>query len=247
MTQNPPELTTICGSVAQRSSRLLADFAQKQAASLSSAVRDEIGHRQCVHGSLLADGRGPRAPRQHLDEHVGRLHAAVAIDLDEDAGTAGAAGRRAGEGRRALQGRGLVDELRVRLHQAVLPASPPRHIQQAVAEVEGLPPKTEKKVAFFTRQYVDALAPSNFLMTNPQVLRETRATPAAQNLVRGLNNLLADLEKGGGELRVSHDRREGFPARPQRRHHAGQGGLQTTDAAHPVPARPPSRCTSGRW
>ena len=43
MTQNPPELTTICGSVAQRSSRLLADFAQKQAASLSSAVRDEMG------------------------------------------------------------------------------------------------------------------------------------------------------------------------------------------------------------
>src|ERR1044071_3491193 len=43
MTQNPPELTTICGSVAQRSSRLLADFAQPQAASLSSAVRDEMG------------------------------------------------------------------------------------------------------------------------------------------------------------------------------------------------------------
>src|SRR5436305_5299982 len=77
-----------------------------------------------------------------------------------------------------------------------------RNIQDAVAKVEGLPPDSQKKVAFFTRQYVDALAPSNFLMTNPQVLRETLAS-GGQNLVRGLNNLLADIEKGGGKLRIS--------------------------------------------
>jgi polyhydroxyalkanoate synthase len=77
-----------------------------------------------------------------------------------------------------------------------------RHIQHAVSKVEGLPEESEKKVAFFTRQYVDALSPSNFLLTNPQVLRETLAS-GGQNLVRGLNNLLADIEKGGGELRIS--------------------------------------------
>src|SRR6185312_610776 len=77
-----------------------------------------------------------------------------------------------------------------------------RHIQGAVAQVEGLPQESEKKVAFFTRQYVDALSPSNFVMTNPQVLRETLNT-GGQNLVRGLNNLLADIEKGHGELRIS--------------------------------------------
>jgi polyhydroxyalkanoate synthase subunit PhaC len=71
-----------------------------------------------------------------------------------------------------------------------------------VASVDGLSEESEKKVAFFTRQYVDALAPSNFLMTNPQVLRETVAS-GGQNLVRGLNNLLNDLEKGGGKLRIS--------------------------------------------
>src|SRR5207237_6528668 len=86
------------------------------------------------------------------------------------------------------------------IKQSYLIAS--RHIQQAVANVEGLSPESEKKVAFFTRQYVDALAPSNFLMTNPQVLRETLAS-GGQNLVRGLNNLLADIEKGGGKLRIS--------------------------------------------
>src|ERR1700704_172564 len=77
-----------------------------------------------------------------------------------------------------------------------------RHIQHAVSEVQGLPEESEKKVAFFTRQYVDALSPSNFLLTNPQVLRETLAS-GGQNLVRGLNNLLADIEKGGGQLQVS--------------------------------------------
>ena len=77
-----------------------------------------------------------------------------------------------------------------------------RHLQQTIARVEGLPPESEKKIAFFTRQYVDALAPSNFLLTNPQVLRET-VQSGGQNLVRGLNNLLSDLEKGGGELRIS--------------------------------------------
>ncbi|MGA7985533.1 MAG: class I poly(R)-hydroxyalkanoic acid synthase [Burkholderiales bacterium] len=77
-----------------------------------------------------------------------------------------------------------------------------RHIQGAVSNVEGLPEEAQKKVAFFTRQYVDALAPSNFVMTNPQVLRETLAS-GGQNLVRGLNNLLADLEKGDGQLRIS--------------------------------------------
>src|SRR5437773_12229529 len=77
-----------------------------------------------------------------------------------------------------------------------------RHIQGAVSQVGGLPPESERKVAFFTRQYVDALAPSNFLLTNPEVLRETLAS-GGQNLVRGLNNLLSDIEKGGGQLRIS--------------------------------------------
>jgi polyhydroxyalkanoate synthase len=71
-----------------------------------------------------------------------------------------------------------------------------RHIQHAVAGVEGLPADSQKKVAFFTRQYVDALAPSNFALTNPQVLRETVAS-GGQNLLKGLDNLLGDIEKGG--------------------------------------------------
>ena len=76
-----------------------------------------------------------------------------------------------------------------------------RHIHDAVSSVEGLPEDTQNKINFFTRQYVDALSPSNFALTNPQVLRETLQS-GGQNLLRGLNNLLADLERGEGELRI---------------------------------------------
>ena len=77
-----------------------------------------------------------------------------------------------------------------------------RHIHDAVSNVVGLPEETQKKVNFFTRQYIDALAPSNFVLTNPQVLRETLSS-GGRNLVRGLNNLLEDVERGNGQLRIN--------------------------------------------
>jgi polyhydroxyalkanoate synthase len=77
-----------------------------------------------------------------------------------------------------------------------------RWLHDQVGSVDGLPEHTKKKVDFFTRQYIDALAPSNFALTNPEVFRETVAT-GGQNLVRGLNNLLDDIERGNGQLRIS--------------------------------------------
>jgi len=73
-----------------------------------------------------------------------------------------------------------------------------KHLHQAVAGVEGLDQKTAKKVDFYTRQYIDALSPSNFVLTNPEVMRETVAT-GGKNLVKGLSNLLDDLSRGNGE------------------------------------------------
>jgi polyhydroxyalkanoate synthase len=77
-----------------------------------------------------------------------------------------------------------------------------RWLHNAVASVEGLDEQTQKKVDFFTRQYIDALAPSNFALTNPEVFRET-VTSGGQNLVKGLNNLLDDIERGNGQLKIS--------------------------------------------
>ncbi len=77
-----------------------------------------------------------------------------------------------------------------------------RWLHDQVASVDGLDEATKKKVDFFTRQYIDALAPSNFALTNPEVFRETVAS-GGQNLVKGLNNLLDDIERGDGQLRIS--------------------------------------------
>jgi polyhydroxyalkanoate synthase subunit PhaC len=77
-----------------------------------------------------------------------------------------------------------------------------RSIQGAVKEVEGLDERTARKVDFYTRQFVDALAPSNFVLTNPEVLRTTIET-RGENLLNGLKNLLDDLERGKGQLHIS--------------------------------------------
>ena len=78
-----------------------------------------------------------------------------------------------------------------------------RHTHGAMAGVDGLDEATRRKVDFFTRQYIDALAPTNFAMTNPEVLRET-LTSGGRNLLDGLDNLLDDLERGDGSaLRIS--------------------------------------------
>jgi polyhydroxyalkanoate synthase len=84
-----------------------------------------------------------------------------------------------------------------------------RWLQATVNDVEGLDDKTGKKIEFYTRQFVDALAPSNFMMTNPEVLRATMES-GGENLLRGLENLLADLDNGNGRLRIKMSDPEAF-------------------------------------
>jgi polyhydroxyalkanoate synthase len=76
-----------------------------------------------------------------------------------------------------------------------------RYINDVVTHVDGLPPKTAQKIDFYARQFVNALSPSNFVLTNPEVLRKTRES-GGENLIKGLNNLLSDLENGRGNLRI---------------------------------------------
>jgi len=86
------------------------------------------------------------------------------------------------------------------IKQSYLIAS--RHIHESVSNVEGLDANARRKVNFFTRQFVDALSPSNFAVTNPLVLKET-VQSHGQNLLNGFNNLLRDIEKGDGHLKVT--------------------------------------------
>src|ERR1700729_1027334 len=73
--------------------------------------------------------------------------------------------------------------------------------QDLVRNAEGLDPHTRKKAEFYVQQITNALAPSNFVLTNPEVLRETLAS-SGDNLVRGMKMLAEDIEAGHGSLRI---------------------------------------------
>ncbi len=62
--------------------------------------------------------------------------------------------------------------------------------------------RQQRKLEFFTRQMVDALSPGNFAVSNPEVLKATAESKGA-NLVKGMKNLVSDLVKGKGKLKIS--------------------------------------------
>ena len=73
--------------------------------------------------------------------------------------------------------------------------------QELVKNAEGLDSHTRRKAEFYVQQITNALAPSNFVLTNPEVLRQTLAQNG-DNLVRGMNMLAEDIEAGKGTLRI---------------------------------------------
>ena len=66
------------------------------------------------------------------------------------------------------------------------------------AELDG---HTKHKAGFYMRQIANALSPSNFVPTNPELLRETIGS-SGENLVRGMQLLAEDIERGGGDLKI---------------------------------------------
>jgi len=84
-----------------------------------------------------------------------------------------------------------------------------RWLVDQTGQAEGLEPHLAKKVDFFTRQFVDAISPTNFVATNPTVLKETLET-RGENLLKGLQNILSDMERGHGQLRISQTDMEAF-------------------------------------
>jgi polyhydroxyalkanoate synthase subunit PhaC len=199
--QETEELAKVCQQVAERSSRILGEFAQKQTEMLSSAMRDELGVAKAFMDLYARLAASPALLAQaSLSLWLEHLRLAQTAWLKLYGVEVPPVAQPAKGDWRFKDDEWSRNFIYDYIKQSYLISA--RHIQELVAKVKGLPPESERKVAFFTRQFVDALAPSNFLLTNPQVMRETIAS-GGQNLVRGLNNLLADLEKGGGQLRVS--------------------------------------------
>jgi polyhydroxyalkanoate synthase subunit PhaC len=84
-----------------------------------------------------------------------------------------------------------------------------RFFESSVHAVKGIDPHTQHKTEFFTRQFVSALSPTNFVMTNPTVLSATIES-RGENLLKGFRNLVEDLERGGGRLSLKMSDLEAF-------------------------------------
>ena len=76
-------------------------------------------------------------------------------------------------------------------------------------QTDGLDDPSRHKAEFYLRQISSAFSPSNFPLTNPEVVRETFATNAG-NLVRGMSHLVRDMEKSGDLLKISQTDTEAF-------------------------------------
>ena len=82
-------------------------------------------------------------------------------------------------------------------------------IQSIVNNAEGLDPKTAHKVGFYTKQFIDAMSPSNFLMTNPEVIEQTLQSKG-ENLLNGMKNFCKDFDADSGKLRISMTNQDAF-------------------------------------
>jgi polyhydroxyalkanoate synthase len=70
-----------------------------------------------------------------------------------------------------------------------------------VKNAEGLDAHTRKKAEFYVQQFANALSPSNFVLTNPEILRQTLSSNG-DNLARGMKMLAEDIEAGRGNLKI---------------------------------------------
>ncbi|ESZ27894.1 MULTISPECIES: class I poly(R)-hydroxyalkanoic acid synthase [unclassified Mesorhizobium] len=85
------------------------------------------------------------------------------------------------------------------LKQAYLVTS--RWAADLVEHAEGLDEHTRHKAGFYVKQVSNAISPSNFILTNPELFRETVASNG-ENLVRGMKMLAEDIAAGKGDLKL---------------------------------------------
>jgi polyhydroxyalkanoate synthase len=73
--------------------------------------------------------------------------------------------------------------------------------ERLVKNAGGVDETTRKKAEFYVKQIANAVSPSNFVLTNPELLRETLASNG-ENLVRGMHMLSEDIQAGQGTLKI---------------------------------------------
>src|SRR5690606_1608578 len=99
--------------------------------------------------------------------------------------------------------------------------------------------KSAKKVEFYTRQFIDALSPSNFMLTNPDVIEATLQS-RGENLLKGLQNFCKDFDADSGRLRIKMADTEAFELGKNVAVSPGKGSFQhdLMQLNQPAPATP---------
>ncbi|MCP5367416.1 MAG: class I poly(R)-hydroxyalkanoic acid synthase [Hyphomicrobiales bacterium] len=199
---DPSEIASVMSEIAERSQRLVTDFVSKQMENGGMGSSDPLGLTNTfleMTSKMMAD------PSKLMQAQMTLWQDYLNLWQNTTARMLGGDGQ-GGEIKPDRDDRRFRDEAWENnevfnfMKQSYLLTS--RWLYNTVTEVEGLDEKTAKKVEFYTRQFIDALSPTNFAMTNPEVLRAT-VESGGENLINGLNNMLSDMEKGGGQLRIS--------------------------------------------
>ena len=196
---NPADVAKTYAEVAQRASRLLTQYMEKKAKNGVSGPSDEMGVAKAymdLSSRLLANPYKLAQTQMNMMWDYFSLWQGSTLKMF-GMPTAPIAAPDKGDKRfkdEDWEQHFMFDYIK----QSYLIAA--RHLHDTVSDVEGLDETTQTKVNFFTRQYIDALSPSNFAMTNPEVFRETVKSHGL-NLVKGLNNLLQDVDSDG-QLRI---------------------------------------------
>jgi len=194
---DPAELARTYAAIANRSSQLVSEFIARQGQGGVPAFGDELGIAKAFYemmGKLYADpAKFAEMQLKFWQDYLSLWQNSMLRFFGQSAPPVIEPAK---SDRRFRHDDWQSNFLYDYIKQSYLIAA--KHLHQTVASVQGLDDQTAKKVDFYTRQYIDALSPSNFVATNPEVLRETVAS-GGQNLVKGLNNLLEDLESGEGQ------------------------------------------------
>ena len=206
---DPERLRAAMGRVAERSRRIVQAFAERQASGAQAFNPLEPGVVSKTYQTLW----------QHMLADPARLvQAQVSLWQDYAKLWESTARRMAGEeaeplaapepgDRRFKDDAWTENPIYDHIKQSYLLAS--KFMLSTVRETDGLDAHTAQKADFYTRQFIDALAPTNFAATNPEVVRRTVET-GGENLVQGLENMLEDLERGQGRLRIRMTDQEKF-------------------------------------
>lgn len=210
---NPAELSAALADITERSQKLISDFMARQAAETAegqpdAALPDSPDPLNVTNAfmdltaKLLADPSKLMQAQMAWWQDSLELWQRTAQGLmaPESTGSDAPVIEPAKGDRRFRDDAWQENELFNYIKQSYLLTA--RLVHDMTHDVDGLDEKAAQKVDFYTRQFVDALSPTNFLATNPAVLRET-AESGGENLLRGLNNLLNDLERGKGQLKIS--------------------------------------------